>query len=174
MLTTSSTTPTPIATKSLFSKGLFIYHVLFLSFPNPRSSMALEMVSIRFRLVRISGRRIFTEFFSRAKKCSFFSKLYAPCLLSLADAVVVTLNVWNVSKRNRHRITHFIGNSNTVQASSKLTWVRCRNKQDRNRQRNKNISEKYSPYKTAALQSDHTARTGGKAHVWCHTASFPG
>ena len=143
-------------------------------YPNPRSSMALEMVSIPIQAGQDQRQKNIHRILQPGKKVLVFSKLYAPCLLSLADAVVVTLNVWNVSKRNRHRITHFIGNSNTVQASSKLTWVRCRNKQDCNRQRNKIFSEKYSPYKTAALQSDHTARTGGKAHVWCHTASFPG
>lgn len=71
-LTINSTTPKPRAMKSLFANGLLVYQVRFLFFPKPRSSIALEIVSIRFKLVRINGRRMFTEFFSLEKKCSFF------------------------------------------------------------------------------------------------------
>ena len=75
--------------------------------------------------------------FQPGKKVLIFSKLYAPGLLGLADAVVVTLDVRNVTKGDCHRITHFVGNPNAVQTGRKLTWVCGRNKQNRNRQRHK-------------------------------------
>ena len=71
-LTINSTTPKPRAMKSLFANGLLVYQVRFLFFPKPRNSIALEIVSMRFRLVSISGNKILTEFFNLEKKCSFF------------------------------------------------------------------------------------------------------
>ena len=69
-LAKKSTRPKPTAIKSFLPKGRLVYQVLLGCLPKPRSSMALEMVSMRFKLVRIRGSRILTEFFIRLKKGS--------------------------------------------------------------------------------------------------------
>ena len=61
-----------------------------------------------------------------------FSKFHTSCLLCLADTVIIPLNIWNITKCDCHRISYFIGNSNTVQTGGKLARICRRNKQDRN------------------------------------------
>ena len=62
------------------------------------------------------------------KKVLIFSQFYATGLLCLANAVIVTLNIRNITKGNRDRISHFIRNSNTVQTCRKLTGICSRDK----------------------------------------------
>ena len=56
--------------KSRRAKGRRTYQVRLLPLPKPRSSIALEMTSMRLRLVKISGNRMLTEFFNRLKNGS--------------------------------------------------------------------------------------------------------
>ena len=69
-LTSSNTTPRARAMKSRRAKGRRTYQVRLLPLPKPRSSIALEMTSMRLRLVKISGNRMLTEFFNRLKNGS--------------------------------------------------------------------------------------------------------
>ena len=62
---------TPMATKSPLVKGLPEYQLRLLFLPKPRSSMALEMVSIRARLDMTSGMRILLALFSRFTRLAF-------------------------------------------------------------------------------------------------------
>ena len=65
-LASSRATPRASTSQSLREKGRCTYQVRFFFLPKPRSSMALLMVSMRARLERMRGKRMFTEFFSRA------------------------------------------------------------------------------------------------------------
>mgnify|MGYP006923477619 CR=1 FL=1 len=66
-----------------------------------------------------------------------FSKLYAPCLLSLADGVVIPLDIGNIPQRQRDGIAHAIAHADAAQAGGKLARIGRGNEQDRNRQGNK-------------------------------------
>ena len=71
-LNASSSAPNAMAIKSFRFIGRFMYHVrFFLSLPKPRSSIALEITSMRCKLDRINGSRMLTEFLSRMSSFSF-------------------------------------------------------------------------------------------------------
>ena len=65
------------------------------------------------------------------------SELHASRLLRLTDTVIISLDIRNIAKCDCHRISYFIGDSDTVQARRKFTWIRRRDKQDCYRQRHK-------------------------------------
>lgn len=61
--------------------------------------------------------------FQSCEKVFFFSKLYTSRLLCLADAVVVSLDVRDVTQGDGYGIAYFVGNTDAVQAGSEFTWI---------------------------------------------------
>ena len=68
---TTSKMHTAMEKMSIFENFLPEYQVRFFSFPKPRSSMALEMVSIRSREDKIKGIRMALAAFRRFTKLAF-------------------------------------------------------------------------------------------------------
>ena len=61
--------------------------------------------------------------FQSCEKVFFFSKLYTSRLLCLADAVVVSLDIRDVTQGDGYGITYFVGDTDAVQAGSKFTGI---------------------------------------------------
>lgn len=62
--------------------------------------------------------------FQSCEKVFFFSKFHTSRLLCLADAVVVSLDVRDVTQGDGHGIAYFVGDTDAVQAGSEFTGVR--------------------------------------------------
>ena len=62
--------------------------------------------------------------FQSCEKVFFFSKFHTSRLLCLADAVVVSLDVRDVTQGDSPGLAYFVGDTDAVQAGSEFTGVR--------------------------------------------------
>lgn len=100
-----------------------MYHVRFLFLPKPRSSIALEMTTIRSILYKVSGISIDDAAFSRLTSDAFLPIPYAARLLQLSDIVILALYIGYVAQRQRHGTGSFIAHADAVERSGKFAEI---------------------------------------------------